>query len=497
MAVRLFLAGLLIPFIEPLFKLAGGDDLGGAFWPSALRTLEWTFFLREYNTFIFGFFLILIPIVVSMQSSITERGKQFCMLLLGCLFGLLLIFFLLDMAYMRGAFILLPTIYGILIFTLCICIGGKPTNPFAGSFKPASGVQIAGILFAVWLISPGLSSMAGIAPSPPELNLQTGQYSFDTTIHPYPMPQEVSSIQGDYESDIEFSVYLSMPVGEDEIPLAIIMHGFANPFFDTYYDWIEHLASRGIAVAFIQYPSDVRPEGHDTFILHEEAGMSNHPYHVPRALAMQSGLSHLEEILPNRVNTDHLLIGGHSLGAGYALMIMDWSLAKGWGNQSLIMALEAPYARPVQDHLQIDTSGIPSEFIAQIAVSEDDMSVDDCFGVHHQILLGENSLMMEIPSDRHGFPRLVASHYIQATETHDTLADWGFYRRVVNQADWLNAQHEDDEDAILDAEKRLTNPELIGNMGEWSDGTPVKSMPTWDDAINSKEFEYCKTWTGS
>ena len=83
------------------------------------------------------------------------------------------------------------------------------------------------------------------------------------------MPEEVSSIQGDYEEDVVFSVYIALPEDhQGNLPLAIILHGFANPFFESYVDWVEEIASRGMAVAYIQYPSDVMPPGHDTFELH-------------------------------------------------------------------------------------------------------------------------------------------------------------------------------------------------------------------------------------
>ena len=78
-------------------------------------------------------------------------------------------------------------------------------------------------------------------------------------------------------------MYIAQPIShEGDLPLAIILHGFANPFFESYVDWVTELASRGVVVAYIQYPSDVMPPGYDTFELHQEAGMSNHPYHEPR-----------------------------------------------------------------------------------------------------------------------------------------------------------------------------------------------------------------------
>jgi len=490
--------GFSIAILEPIILLALGDDLAGAFWPMAIRSLEWTMLLREWRTGAFALLLVATPVVIVRCNNCGPWEKVIASLLLGIFVGLTVIFSLLNMAYLRDAFILLPTTYGFIILFSVLMIGGLPTNPFNGQNKKLNrSIHICLVLFSVWLIGPGISAMAGLSPSPPEFKMEKGQYAVKTTIHEYPMPEEVASIQGDYEEDITFSVYLSMPVNYDgEMPLAIILHGFANPHFDTYEDWINELASRGMAVVFVQYPSDVEPPGYDTYDLHEEDGMSNHPFHNPRAIAIDAALEFMSTLLPSQVNESHLMIGGHSLGAGYALLALDWSLERGWGNESLFVNLEAPYARPVQDHLQINTTGIPEEFMAHVAVSEDDMSVNDCFGVYHQSLLGDNALFIEVPSDRHGYPRLVASHYVPATETHDTLADWGFYRRVASQADWLVARNAGDEVAASTAQSKLVDSPELRNMGEWSDGQPVKELGIWDDALNSTAFEHCKKWTG-
>jgi len=494
----LFGAGFMVALLEPLIILAMGNDLGAAFWPMARRSLDWTYFLRDFRSIIFGFFLLAVPLSYYRSKNASNIEKVIAITITGFILGLFLIFTLLNIAYYRDAFVLLPTAYGFIILCSALIIGGPPNNPFKeGREKFNRSSHLLLVLFAIWLISPGLSAMAGLSPSPPKLEIQEGQYQVITTSYEYPMPEEVASIQGDYEEDVDFSVYLSLPDGhEGQMPLAIILHGFANPFFDSYVDWVEELASRGVAVAYIQYPSDVMPPGYDTFDLHEEEGMSNHPYHIPRAVAIEAALEFMVTLLPANIEHDYLLIGGHSLGAGYALLTMDWALERGWGNQALFIDLETPYARPVQEHLQINTTRIPDNFLAHVAISEDDMSVDDCFGVHHQKLLGEGALFIEVPSDRHGFPRLVASHYLQASEAHDDLADWGFYRRVASQANWLVASLDGDTVAESTYRNELVDSEELRYMGEWSDGKTVEPMRTWSDAITSEKFEHCQDWTG-
>ena len=494
----LFGAGFIFALLEPLILLALGNDLGGAFWPMAKRSLEWTYFLRENHSLIFAFFILTTPFAYFRSDKASNLEKVIAIFVTGLVFGLLSIFMLLNWAYYRDAFLLLPTTYGFIMLCCAMIIRGVPKNPFKDTKDRFSNIaHILLVLVAVWLISPGITAMAGLSPSPPKLQMENGLYEVEIDDYEYPMPEEVSSIQGDYEEDVVFSVYIALPKDHDGMmPLAIILHGFANPFFESYVDWVETLASRGTAVAFIQYPSDVMPPGHDTFELHEEAGMSNHPYHIPRAVAIDSALEFMTTLLPENVDSDFLLVGGHSLGAGYALLALDWALEKDWGSQALFVSLEAPYARPVQEDLQIDTTRIPDNFLAHVAVSEDDMSVSDCFGVHHQELLGDGALFIEIPSDRYGFPRLVASHYLQATEAHDDLADWGFYRRVASQSNWLVANLQGDESGELEYRNLLTNTDELRYMGEWSDGTPVLRLRTYENAISSNDFKYCQEWTG-
>jgi hypothetical protein len=504
--------GFLLPLIEPFILLLAGNNIANSLWPHAIRSLSWSFTLREYSLLIFLCSIALTTTVLLLLKHEPRTWvRNTAIFFSGSIIGMILVFVLLDIAYLCGAFLLLPTLYGIILFNLLAIAGGIPKIPQRGSklsSKINRSLHVIGVLIAVWLVIPGLTAFAGLSPTPPEApssgyGSSPGPYDTQTTVFPYPMPDEVEEIRGTYEEDIEFSIHLTVPQNTNftNLPLAIIAHGFANPFFETYVDWIEHLAAKGMVVAFIQYPSDVWPEGADDFELVEKDGMSNHPFHLPRNIAINSALQHLETLLePNNVNPSNLLIGGHSLGAGYALVIMDKVLQLGWGNETLFIDLETPYARPVQDHLQVNISAIPEHMMAHIVVSEDDMSVNDCFGVHHQVLLNEvdgaEILFMQAPSDRYGFPRLVATHYLQASQTHDTLADWAFYRRVDAQADWVVSRSIGDTIAEENAYLSLIDSAELRYMGEWSDGTPVKEMSVYSDAINDSEFEYCKDWIG-
>ena len=98
---------------------------------------------------------------------------------------------------------------------------------------------------------------------------------------------------------------------------------------------------------------------------------------------------------------------------------------------------------------------------------------------------------MYIPSDRYGFPRLVATHYIPANEAHDTLADWAFYRRADAQADWIVAHSRGDLNTADFAYANLVNTGMLTNMGKWSDGVDVLPIQAYTNPSEAKRFADC------
>ena len=55
----LFLLGILVSIFEPIYLLITGSSIASALWPMALSALDWTFFLREWRSELFGVILIL------------------------------------------------------------------------------------------------------------------------------------------------------------------------------------------------------------------------------------------------------------------------------------------------------------------------------------------------------------------------------------------------------------------------------------------------------
>ena len=520
--------GAFIALAESLFLLVQGESIENAIWPQAVRTLSWTFLLRESVVLIALFSAVFLACCV--YSSIQHhRGQRLNKPIQGLFFGIIgavfsswIIFVLMDYRYIRGAFLLLPTIYGVLLLGSTLAVRGPPGLPDSSQNwkeKTTTILHVATVFLAAWLVMPGIPALIGIAPSPPlaptmGYGAEAGPFDRTTLRYAYPLPEEVVAIQGPTEEDIEFSIYLTLPhlpedPGIEGVPLAILFHAFNNPSIDSYTDWIDHLSAKGMAVAYIQYPTDVRPEGGDDFEPTIVNGTSNWPHHIPRMLSIESALHHLNEIISASprdsdindvlgnltIMPEHLWIGGHSLGGAYALQALGMVQAMSWGNETLMVDTEMAAARPVQEEWLPEYNNLPENSIVHLVVSEDDMTVGQCNSVHQHALfeqIGNNqSLLLYIPSDRYGFPRLVATHYLPANEAHDTLADWAFYRRVDAQADWVVAQSRGDLNTADFAYANLVNTGMLTKLGKWSDGVDVLPIQVYTNPSEASKFADC------
>jgi hypothetical protein len=522
-----FAFGLLLSLLEPLFLLLMGKDLVDAVWPHAVRSLEWTMVLRSAPSLALMLMLLSAGLAWALRHaavhhpSLERRIHVGLNVALGTVMGFLALHLLMDVFYLRGAFLLLPTLMGWVLACLLVARAGAPTwrSLDSSAFSWTRFVHLLGVFFAAWLVMPGVPAVVGLAPSPPDTpalgyGSTPGPYDTVQFQFPYTMPDAVVKVQGPLENDVEFSVYVTLPVLPPDspvthLPMAVLLHGFGYPDVNAYQAWITHLSAKGMAVAFIQYPSDLRPDGHDSLEEIDELGMSNFLQHVYRNIALREALAHLNEVLLSDdrapevearlgnvvVDPATLWAGGHSLGAAYTFLVLDEALSLGWGNHALVVALEAPASRPVQDALQPRLENLPNETLVQIAVAQDDMSVGMCPGVFHQQQFSgiptERNQLIEIQSDKYGFPRLVASHYLQTDPAHDTLSDWSFYRRIDAQADFLVAKARNDTFTANWAFQYLADEATLTNMGAWSDGTPVLPLKLHHNALDNAAFSSC------
>ena len=175
--ILIFSFGAIIAIIETIYLLILGNSLENAVWPIAIRTLEITLILRKSVPSV----TLLCAIILSLGLWLMIRGQQkkyipawvkhVLVFFFGLIFGLYAVFVIMDIRYLRGAFLLLPTLYGFILFSCAIGLRGIPKLPksekgYLDNFYSVS--HLLTIFFAAWLMMPGLPALAGIAPSPPD-----------------------------------------------------------------------------------------------------------------------------------------------------------------------------------------------------------------------------------------------------------------------------------------------------------------------------------------
>ena len=247
---------------------------------------------------------------------------------------------------------------------------------------------------------------------------------------------------------------------------------------------------------FPQYVSDVDMSSIDSgFELTYLLGGSDHPQHQPRYTMALYGIDHawdsiaagdqVQEALGGEATIDpgHLWIGGHSMGAGTTYHVLSEVLGRGWGSQSLVVDLEAPWIHATQSELRGNMSRLPDHAIIQIIEYESDNVVAKCIGrwQHARMrardgaapLPAEQVQFLQVPSDYRGFPRLIASHYLPATIIRESLADHSYYPRLEAQADFIASSANDDAAAAQTAQTAFMEST---DLGEWSNGDTVYPM---------------------
>ena len=494
------LVGMSVELTPIGLRLLDGEPPADAFWPSALRALWLDFFLREQRIMLFvGLALVGGLVVAERRSSgrTTTALRLASVALMGWCLALLGTHVLLDWGFYRGAFILAPA--GMALGLLPIALMWGLDKEAQRALKQGAVVLGAIVLL---VLAPALPAAMNVMPTPPPTPAQgygavPGPFLTETTTLSYDLPQQVVDRLVDEEPTVVSRMTVTWPVYTVEppglrVPLGLVFHGFGAPLASDYTDWTVHLAAKGMVVVHVAYPSHLVIEGQEEPVV--AGGRSNHPQHALRMDAMASAMDVLERdllldqqadaqgwLMGGVVDPSALYVGGHSLGAGMAMMVTAAAMERGWATEALAIDLEQPYTHASDERIHGSLAARPNATLVHVAIAEDDTSVDPCHGVghamrwHHEANV-ENVVLMQIPSDRHGFPPLIASHYLASTPVHDTLADHAFYRRVDAQAEWLVAMQRNDVFTSSFAEAHLLDHELLLPMGTWSDGTPAKPL---------------------
>ena len=358
-------------------------------------------------------------------------------------------------------------------------------------------------LIILILVLPNFSSVAGFLPEPPETKNNVFGNGGDYAVQKMKIKINPSDFifenMTDWSKEYDWNVYIYVPDPIPEnMPLAIYIHGYEGEEEWVYTDSLATIASRGVAVIFPQYTSNYDVSEYDPEMLIYSEGGSNHPQHEWRySMAwdgVQLGIDYLENNFDS-FDPSNLWVGGHSMGAGVSMYVITESISEGWGNNSFIINLEAPWVYSSYDPFRGNMSLLPEHTIVNVVEYEDDNVVERCIGVweFNRIKtrdgfgdLNESRVKyLKIYSDRSGFPKLIASHYIQATTIRDVLADFSYYKRIDAQASYLFGIANNNLDLVnVSGKYFFQDSEELTSMGFWSNGVPVNEIEIYNDPFN-------------
>lgn len=274
-----------------------------------------------------------------------------------------------------------------------------------------------------------------------------------------------ASIDVSRVGDLPTGAWVFSPNGEpgaerSRIPVVLFLHGFGATDPGTYRGWITHLVRRGNTVI---YP-DYQPEG---FLVPDQSSF------VANMLAgLQSGLE-AAGIAPEAIH-----VVGHSLGGvmGVAYLAEGREVGLPPAASLTVVApggcsncgMTSGFGVPLPPGL-----APPADLLVNIVTGSDDAIVGDGDALAIRDLLANvpaNQLrLVEVRSDRHGSPDLVADHLFAQSD--------GFGSEV-NALDWYGLWRPLDG-LIACAETRALCEVALGtgetalDMGAWGDGTPV------------------------
>ena len=534
MSATTWFASICGVLVSGLFLLIGkifGVSIESSLWNLMILMAVTGLFLR----LVVGWLAIIAFIALSLTIllSIRIRGHRLASyhqwvtsFIMGGTISLVIAYFIFDITVFRGAVMTVPFVLGMVLLSAMIShlIVHEKTSKIYSSLISKSDLTLKFSSFSVLLLSlililPNLSAVAGLKAEPP--SRPTSGYG--SGIMPYEV--EYFSVEASYPTEIsdwwfedevtrnwKIHVYLPVDYDSDKIGLAIYLHGFSGTDIENYHDTMISLAGQGLVAIFPEYASEVDYSSVDpSFDFVEYLGGSNDPAHLPRySMALEGidlGLQYLDSnedtksTLGNTsIDHSHLWVGGHSMGSGTSFYIVSEALKRGWGNESLVMNLEAPWIHAEDSDLRGNMSLLPDHALINIIEYEADTTVAECLGRWHHDRLINRDYSNPLPDDQvrfilvqndyHGFPPLVASHFQQISFIRDSLANIAYYPRIEAQSDYISSMAQGDLEGAESARFAFmqSNGEAVV-AGTWSDGTPVNPLlfipqPLVDDDID-------------
>jgi pimeloyl-ACP methyl ester carboxylesterase len=240
----------------------------------------------------------------------------------------------------------------------------------------------------------------------------------------------------------------------EKAPLVIFLHGWSAMTPDTYRGWVVHLARRGSIVVYPRY---------------QEGLLAPATEYFPNVVSsVREALSVLGQ--PGRVQPDleKIAVVGHSAGGVQAANYCIHAAAEGLPFPKAAMFVE-PGQGPDRG-LKIvpldDCGKIPAETRMLVVIGDSDGIVGT--GCARTIWRDTKHVrdrsFVTVQSDDHGTPPLRANHLSPVSWTPEATdaIDWLGYWRML--------------DGLMSAAFAGRNCTVDPDMGNWSDGTPVKPL---------------------
>lgn len=265
-------------------------------------------------------------------------------------------------------------------------------------------------------------------------------------------------------------------------PVIVFCHGWGAMDPKYYRAWIDHLVRRGNIVIYPAYQDSLRTPA-ASFLPNAAA-------------AVRSALSELKSSPAISADLSRLAAVGHSAGGVLAAGLGATAARAGLPPFAAVMSVEpGDGLKRGRSRIPLpDLAGLPADTLLLVLVGEDDDMVGSTVGGRiydgATRIPAENKDMLEMRSDNHGAPALIASHTAPTAAIDDdgqTLAEDGGWlgrrpgRGVVDALDWYGTWRL--FDALTDAAFHGRDRDLaLGGspaqlfMGQWSDGTPVRPL---------------------
>ncbi len=306
--------------------------------------------------------------------------------------------------------------------------------------------------------------------------------------------------------DDQYWVFLPEKPTPESAPLVVFLHGWGGVQPRLYGAWIHHLVRRGAAVVFPRYQASLRSS---------PAGMTDHA-----AAAVRDALRKLDRAAPPRLDLQRTAFVGHSLGAVIACNLAARARGRELPVPHCLMVIEPGDSRPdrplvprlaerLPSIVEKDYSGISADTLVLLLTGEDDRIVgaDTARRLFRAMtsIPPANRNLLQVRSDRHGEPPLIADHFSPACNADpvtgktddrrprrallsrrrtskrgrtDALDWWAYWRLfdALTDAAWHGAPR----DRALGGGPGQTY------MGKWSDGRPVTPLRPLDASAPSQ-----------